>query len=69
MSQAEDLGDLVVPVEELCVDAEQFTTGYWAAWRVQHIQCLVYKLAQFTEALVHRPDIGRLLTGTLQWRT
>lgn len=62
MAQSQHLWYSVIPVEILGVDAQKVTAGQRSSWGVEDIETLVDKLTQFTKALVHRPDVGRLLS-------
>lgn len=56
----------IIPVQVLRVNREEIPAREGAPRRVEDVQRLMDKLAKFTKALVHGPDVGRLLAGLLE---
>lgn len=65
LSKSESDWYRVVPVHESRVYEQNVRTPEWSAWCVECVKRVVNQFAQFAEALVHRPDVRRLLAELL----
>lgn len=65
VAEFEKFGDVVVPVQVLCVYCEEDFARYGPAWCALEVDELVDELADFAEALEDGADVGGLSVRVL----
>ena len=66
VAKPQDIRDLVIPLKIGRIDRLEVAAGNRLGGRMQHVESLVDELTELTKALVHRSNVGRLLTRSLQ---